>query len=128
MKKSVLFYSMFISSLLFFNCEDKDKVEYTILAGACGTIELNGNIGDDFYSALDSLNSIKEPLLTGGCPGNPCYNYYIDTDTLTIDFTDDDRDFLGVTFKNVANNLSVFAMSDVLDTKGNYYSINWCED
>ena len=57
------------------NCEkstDQDSIEYRILSGACGTINLVNKIGYDFNSALDSLESIRESSLTGGCPEPPC--------------------------------------------------------
>jgi hypothetical protein len=101
---------------------------YTILEGACGSITPMGNIGSDFNSALDSLTRIREPLLTGGCPGAPCYDYYVAVDTFQIDYPTDDRDFLGVEFRDIGNDQPIFAMSDVIDSYGNYYSIHWCND
>jgi hypothetical protein len=131
MKKSFRFIILFLISLLLLACEknsEKDTVTYTILSGACGTINLVGNIGPDFNTALDSLETIREPFLTGGCPGSPCYDYYVDVDTLSIDYSLDDREFLGVIFKDVGNSISIFSMSDVIDTYGYYYTIHWCDD
>jgi hypothetical protein len=122
---------IFITSILLTNCEkstDQDSVEYKILSGACGTISLVNKIGYDFNSALDSLVTIREPFLMGGCPETPCYNYYIDIDTLGIEYDSDNREFIGVIFRNIANDLSIFTMTDVIDTYGYYYKINWCDD
>lgn len=112
-------------------CEKESSLasnEYKIQSGACGTIKLNGKIGDNFNAAKDSLIQIRKPLLTGGCPQNPCYNYYLETDTFRIDFDSDNRTFLGIAFKNSENNQHIFSMSDVLDSRGNHYTINWCID
>jgi hypothetical protein len=131
MKKLARFIAIYLISFQLLNCErgsDEDKIEYTILSGACGTISLDSKIGNDFFSALDSLITLRESSLTGGCPGAPCYNYYIDTDTLGIDYDSDNREFIGIIFKDISSDLPIFAMSDVIDTYGNYYTINWCDD
>ena len=131
MMKRISLLLILLPSIQLMNCEkstDQDSVEYTILSGACGTITLVDKIGDDFNTALASLESIRESSLTGGCPESPCYNYYIDVDTLSIDYDSDNREFIGVIFKNIANDLPIFTMADVIDTYGYYYTINWCED
>jgi hypothetical protein len=107
---------------------DTPLIYYTILEGACGSITPMGNIGSDFNSALDSLTRIREPLLTGGCPEAPCFDYYVTVDTLGIDYPADERDFLAVTFNDIGNDQPIFAMSDVIDSYGNYYTIHWCND
>jgi hypothetical protein len=130
--KNIVQYLLILCLLLFiYACKKESGLasnEYKILSGACGTIELNGKIGDNFNAAKDSLIQIREPSLTGGCPEDPCYNYYLETDTFRIDFDADNRTFLGITFKNSENNLSIFSMSDVLDSQGNHYNLNWCVD
>ena len=85
-------------------------------------------IGEDFNSALDSLVAIRESFLNGGCPEPPCYDYYIDVDTMNIEYNSDDRKFIGIIFKNISNDIPIFSMTDVLDTYGYYYTIDWCDD
>ncbi len=131
MKKTILLIFSFLVSLMILNCEkddDSQTIKYSILSGACGTIELVDSIGYNFNSALDSLQAIREPMLRGGCPEPPCYSYYVDVDTLDIDFDSDTRIFLGIRFINIADDVLIFAMSDVIDSYGNYYTISWCED
>jgi hypothetical protein len=119
-----------IITILTFGCQEHEQLntQYEILSGACGTLTFKDKIGNDINSASDSLEILQQELLTGGCPGNPCHNYNIEKRIIEVNFNKDRRDFYGFIFKDSTNNLSLFAMSDVLDTEGNYYFISWCSD
>lgn len=133
-----IFNILYILTALIVGCQKEDVVskeeewqldtQYEILSGACGTLTFKDKIGNDFNSALDSLEVLQQRFLTEGCPRNPCHKYYTEKRKIEVNFNKDNRDFYGIIFMDSTNNLSIFSMNDVLDTKGNYYFINWCPD
>ena len=77
----------------------------------CETLKYVGKIGSDFDAALDSLRKLKNIPLE------------IDKALLEVLFDYDNREFYGIAYADCA------MYSDVLDTKGNYYSRSWyCPD
>lgn len=107
---------------------DEDTV-LNITSGACGTLIFQDKIGDDYDSALVALEQIRESYLTSYCPDNPCFDsYLIENVEIETDFDLDEREFLGVKYIYVKDGIesSSVSLTDVLDTEGNYYAINWC--
>ena len=72
------------------------------------TLEYIGKIGNDYYSALDSLRKLKD------------LSSEVIREPLEVIFTADDRCFWGINYDDCG------MYSDVLDTKGNYYLRTWC--
>jgi len=100
---------------------------FQIKDGPCGKINYINRIGYNFNSALDSL--LKFTLLpNSSCPNNPCQDYKIQHDTIIVDFNYDKRFFIAIVFKDINNRKQLMSISEVLDSKGNYFRINWCED
>ncbi len=93
---------------------------FDIIIGPCGTIKYCDRIGNDYKSALDSLLKIRKP--------NLIEEYYLDEKSITVKFNVDDRSFTSIAFRRVKNDHYLFSITDVLDGKGNYYIIFWCED
>ena len=54
--------------------------------------------------------------------------YYIDKDTISVDFKYDDRLFISHGFRRLKDNQYIFSIVDVIDSNGNYFIINWCDD
>ena len=98
-----------------------DNKTFNIIYGACGSIMYDSRFGNDFDSALDSLIKHNE-LFIGG------REYYIEKEMMTIDFNYDDRTFYSIGFIDNVQNFHIFALTDVLDSNGNYFVILWCED
>jgi hypothetical protein len=63
---------------------------FKIIHGACGSIMYIERIGNDFDSALDSLIKRREPIIS---TNTWVEEYYIEKETMTIDFNYDDRTF-----------------------------------
>lgn len=88
-------------------------------------------IGNDFDSALDSLIRKYEPLFTtmateGHYSGQ---GLIIDKQKINdVDFSYDSREFILLTFIDKANIYNILMAGDVIDEKGNYFTINWPED
>jgi len=96
------------------------------IIGGCETIPYKsiiytGRIGNDFDSALDSLITLKKQSSTISIE-----NCFIETEMITIDFTYDDRLFYIVGFMDSIRHF--YVSLDVIDSKGNYFDIIWCED
>lgn len=108
--------------------EEQIVNQYEILSGACGTIIFIDKIGNDLDTSLDSLKVLRENFLIGGCPDNPCHTYYIEKIDFEVNFDIDNREFYGIKFIDSTSNSLIFAMHDVIDTKGNLYFIEWCPD
>lgn len=110
---------------------DEDTV-LNITSGQCGSLVFQDKIGNDYESAEAALKEIRAGYLTSRCPDNPCFeSYYIENVYITTDFDMDDREFLGVKYINVLEDgteTQFIALTDVLDSEGNYYAINWCLD
>ncbi len=89
-----------IITILTFGCQEDEQLDthYEILSGACGTLTFKDKIGNDINSASDSLEILRQELLTGGCPGRPCHNYYIEKRKIEVNFNKDRRDFYGFIF------------------------------
>jgi hypothetical protein len=96
----------------------KRTKQFKIIRGGCGTIRYVNRIGYDFDSALYML--IKD------CPF-PVGSYHIQKDTMTIDFHYDDRLFISILYMDTNNYMPLVSLSDVIDTKGNYFRII-CKD
>jgi hypothetical protein len=107
-------------SLLFTGCGKESYVKFEIISGGCGTISFQDHIGPDFSAALDSLISLRESFIGD--------DYSTEEVNMEIEFHDDNRIFKGIKFIRASNQALLFSMSDVLDSKGNYYLINWCPD
>ena len=45
-----------------------------------------------------------------------------------VDFSYDSREFILLTFIDKANIYNILMAGDVIDEKGNYFTINWPED
>lgn len=97
----------------------KDFRTFTIIDD-CGTINYAARIGLDFDSALDSLIKYRYIDLEGK-------EYEIKKDTMNIYFDFDDRVFISLWFWE-KDGLPFLQLIDVLDTKGNYYLIDACDD
>jgi len=104
---------------------EKDQKLIIIDGVACGSIVFHSNIGKDFDSALDSLIKLRESLIFAN---TWVEEYYIEKEILTIDFNQDDRVFYSIGFKDRIKELYIFSINDVIDNRGNYYNILWCED
>ena len=87
-------------------------------------IKYNATIGCDFESALDSLIIIKYT--------NRSYNgtpYYLEPELMReVVFPYDDRDFYIITVMDSITQNVLAATADVLDTKGDWYYLDWPED
>ena len=70
---------------------------------------------------------IAEPLLTGQ-PSYSGQGYNIDKKKINVDFSYDSREFILLTFIDKANIYNILMAGDVIDEKGNYFTINWPED
>ncbi len=98
---------------------------FKITKGPCGDIRYESKIGQDYELALDSLVKHRMSILNAETNGE---GYYIDKDTISVDFKYDDRLFIAHGFRRVKDNQYIFSISDVIDSNGNYFIINWCED
>lgn len=93
-------------------------------------LEYVGEIGDDYDSALDSLQRKYDPWFSG-LVAEGHYSgegYIISEEKLSVDFSYDDRDFILLTFIDKANPYNYLITGDVLDGKGNYYRLLEPED
>ncbi|MDR1981211.1 MAG: hypothetical protein LBQ39_06300 [Tannerellaceae bacterium] len=97
---------------------------FGIIHGPCGTITYQNRIGNDFSQALDSLIKLDKPFLEGLTSDE----YYVEKETVTVDFNYDDRLFSAIGFRRIKDGVYIFSLSSVLDSKGNHFVINWCED
>jgi len=112
---------IFLAFLICAGCEKPFHVDgYRIVSGASGTISFVDSIGTDFSTALDSLIVLRESFIDD--------YYYIEEVELEVDFDDASREFKGIKFLRPDNHTLIFSMSDVLDSKGNYYYIIWRPD
>lgn len=105
------------------SCEkpyNKNIGGYKILSGGCGSLSFVDSIGTDFSTALDSLIILRESFIDD--------NFFIEEVEMEVDFYDSNREFKGIKFLRPGNQTLIFSMSDVLDSNGNYYCINWCPD
>jgi hypothetical protein len=102
----------------------KETKTFKIIQGPCGTITYQNRIGTDFNQALDSIIILKKPFLEGLTSDE----YYIDKETVSVDFENDDRTFIAIGFRRIKDDIYIFSVSSVLDSKGNHFVINWCED
>ncbi len=129
--KSII-YILTIFSLLLVSCEDKGndnlmkeetifnkKKEFRIIDGACGTVHYISRLGNNFDTALETLSKKHSD--------NFFKDYTIHKDTLNVDFEYDKRVFVAIIFKKT-NGKHSMSKSDVLDSNGNYFRINWCKD
>jgi hypothetical protein len=96
------------------------------IRGGCETMPYKSiiyvsRLGNDFDSALDSLIKLKEQTNTVSIE-----NCYIETEMITIDFSCDDRLFYIIGFMDSIKHF--YVSLDVIDNKGNYFDIIWCED
>lgn len=87
-------------------------------------------IGNDFDSALDSLIRRYEPILNTAVielhySGE---GLIIDKQKINVDFSYDNRSFVLLTISDKANIYRVLFTSDVIDEKGNYYTLICPED
>jgi hypothetical protein len=120
---------LFLLCLSLFACDSKETPEegpatYKVLQGGpCGSITYWHNFGNDYDSALEGLIKWEEEHLTQ----SELANYYVDAEIITVDFNDDDRVFYYVTFRKKKNDTHITSGS-VLDSYGNHYYINWCDD
>lgn len=131
MKGASTYIAAFLLTVLVVGCkkeETADPVGYRILSGSCGTAIFMDRIGVDRSDALDSLVIIRQPLISGGCPGNPCHTYRIEEIEVTLDFHEDEREFVAIRFVDAETGLILFSVDDILDSYGNYYSIYHCSD
>jgi hypothetical protein len=93
-------------------------------------LEFVGKIGDNFDSALDSLQRKYEPLFCG-LVAEGHYSgegYIISKEKMNVDFSYDDRDFILLTFIDKSNQYNYLITGDVLDGRGNYYRLVERED
>ena len=102
----------------------KNNKIYKLGGYGCGTIVYEGRIGNDFDSALDPLRIIYKQTLEHYGEGG----YYIDKEKIIVDFSYDSRDFFLLTFIDKKNIYNWLLTSIVIDEKGNYFYVNWCED
>jgi hypothetical protein len=120
---------LFLLSLFLFACESKETPEegpatYKVLhGGPCGSIIYSASLGNDYDSALEEVVKLYKSVLSPYEPDS----YYIDAEIITVDFTDDDRLFYYVTFRDRRNDHSI-SSGTVLDSYGNHYGILWCDD
>ena len=112
-----------------FSCKKTcDFCTYTVDKQSCSCVIFQAKIGNDFASALDSLERQYESEFielesTGYYSGK---GYFVEKEKLNVDFTDDDRAFFYVILIDSVimdghltnRHLNRF---DVLDEKGNYY-------
>jgi len=87
--------------------DEHDLTNITVKEKPCEKLGYIGKIGNDFDSALDSLIKVKN------------ISSEIFKDPLETLFDFDDREFYGIMYGDCG------MYSDVLDTKGNYYSRSW---
>lgn len=128
--KQILFSILFVT--LFFACDENSEESmfyenktFPIIHGACGSIMYQGRIGNNFDSALDSLIKRREPMIYAN---TWVKEYYIEKETMTIDFNYDNRMFYSIGFIDKVQKIHIFSLSDVIDSNGNYFTILWCED
>ena len=109
--------------------EDEQK-EIRILGKFNERLEFVGKIGDNFDSALDSLQRKYEPWFCG-LVAEGHYSgegYIISKEKMNVDFSYDDRDFILLTFIDKSNQYNYLITGDVLDGRGNYYRLVERED
>ena len=144
-----LFYLILSALVLFSACSSDDNVNSggesfipketifeetksfkVIGGGAWLSIVYDDRIGTDFDSALESLIKEKEQILNvliteGHYSGE---GYYIEKEKMVVDFKYDDREFFVLTIIDKANIYQYLFTSIVIDSKGNHYYAQWCED
>lgn len=137
-----IFIFFFLCMILFISCNEstlenggnlifsedpvlRETQIFKIIEGPCGSITYKGRIGLNYDLALDSLVKIRMPFIDIELNGE---EYYIDKDTIIVDFKYDERLFIAHGFRRIADNQYIFSITDVIDSKGNYFTINWCND
>ena len=103
----------------------KKNQVFKIIKGPCGDIRYESRIGQDYESALDSLVKKRMSFLNAETNAD---GYYIDKDTISVDFKYDNRLFIAHGFRRQKDNQYIFSIADVIDSNGNYFIINWCDD
>ena len=103
---------------MFAACEKPEKQE-RIFWSDIGYIRYRATIGYDFNSALDSLLKVAH---------KPIEPYVVDAEPLNVEYTANDRNFYVIAFKDTSNRIYLQSPGDVLDTKGDWYIIDWGED
>lgn len=130
-------FSIVILLLVFFSCKKEDLIveeknqesstQFNIIEDYCGTINYVNKIGTDYQTAEDSL--FKMIILpNSGCPNNPCQEFHVFRDTTLVDFKNDNRTFITLVFKDIEDKQNLMSPTYVIDDRGNYYQIHWCED
>lgn len=121
MKK--IFILLIFSFLFLAGCMKKECGDGCYTWGG-GYIKYNATIGFDFNSAFDSLKIAKY--------ANRSYNgrpYYLEPELMReVVFPYDDRDFYIITVMDSITQNVLAATDDVLDTKGDWYYLDWPED
>lgn len=97
---------------------------FNVINGYGSSIVYIDRIGIDFYSAKDSLMK-KIILPDSGCPENPCQEFYLTLETMSIDFEFDNRIFTVLVFNEPVNMIPINTPCEVLDSRGNHFRIQW---
>lgn len=111
---------------LFISCDKSCGCsgEYTVDQNPCICIKYKDKIGSDFNSALDSLKRWYEPIFNvlateGHYSGE---GYFVEKEKINVDFTEDNRSFFLLTFRDSVSIFNLIAIHDVIDEKGNHYN------
>ena len=122
--KQIAFY--FLLAAFFVACDRQCpcKGGYTLDNDPCDCVRFQREIGNDFDSALDSLEKYYEPEFKRKFE-NGFYSgkgYFVEKEKINVNFLEDDREFFHITFVDSAVIYRWLNMSyDILDEKGNYY-------
>jgi hypothetical protein len=122
MKKLIIFILL---AAIFVSCGKRQCIcnGYTIDNHPCRCVILQGKIGNNFDSALDSLERYYEPEFNlafkrGFYSGQ---GYFVEKHNINVDFFDDNREFFQVFFMDSVVTYRWLNVNDILDEKGNYY-------
>ena len=115
MKTFILLTAIFLTA--FIACErEREGIRYE-----GGFLIYNAKIGNNIEEAIDSVVRLKASDLNG-------IDYYIDKDTISVDYDKDDRLFVMLMFMYASTGFYMPTSSYVVDSYGNHYWIKYPKD
>ncbi len=114
-------YLLLLAFILLYGCHEKEvELQYGdsfSIDGGCAKVEFRNKIGDDFQSALDSMQRTYNKLFQK--------SYSIQKRNLAVDFPHDKRQFVSLI---VMENDTISLEYDVIDSYGNHFIMVYCPD
>lgn len=98
----------------------------------CGDISFKISLTSDYESALAKYTTLMTDEYTRWCPQQPCYNIRIDSEKVQevedLDGNVVDIDLYILSIVDTETETKLTSIHDAIDSYGNWYEIEWCED